>query len=137
MKRSDVIVIGAGPAGMMAAIAAAQNGKKVILLEGTSQLGKKLSITGGGRCNVTNARDISDFFDVVVRNYKFLYTPFYSFTNEMLMDFFVNEEVDLQVEEDMKVYPKSHSSKDVIDAMQRVLERSGVQSLKSAKVRDI
>ncbi|KDR95151.1 hypothetical protein SAMN02745945_00478 [Peptoclostridium litorale DSM 5388] len=137
MKKSEVIVIGAGPAGMMAAIAAAQNGKKVLLLEGTSQLGKKLSITGGGRCNVTNARDISDFFDKVVRNHKFLYTPFYSFTNEMLMDFFMNEGVDLQIEEDMKVYPKSHSSKDVIEAMQRVLERSGVQVLKSAKVSDI
>ncbi len=137
MGKNEVIVIGAGPAGMMAANTAAQNGKNVTLLEGTSQLGKKLSITGGGRCNLTNSRDISDFFDMVVRNHKFLYTPFYSFSNEMLMDFFANEGMELAVEEDMKVYPKSHNAKDIIDAMQNVLKRNGVKILKSAKVNDI
>ena len=137
MGKNEVIVIGAGPAGMMAANTAAENGKNVTLLEGTSQLGKKLSITGGGRCNLTNSRDISDFFEMVVRNHKFLYTPFYSFSNEMLMDFFSNEGIELAVEEDMKVYPKSHNAKDVIDTMQNVLKRNGVEIVKAAKVKDI
>ena len=85
---SSVIVIGGGAAGMMAGIFAARNGKKVTLLEQNEILGKKLFITGKGRCNFTNACDVEDLFGNVVTNPKFLYSAFYSFSNQMVMDFF-------------------------------------------------
>ena len=79
---AKVIVVGGGPSGIMAAISAAQNNHKVTLIERNEFLGKKLKLTGGGRCNITNNRDIEDFFDKVVNNKKFLYSSFYSFTNK-------------------------------------------------------
>lgn len=82
---AKVIVVGGGPSGIMAAISAAQNNHKVTLIERNEFLGKKLKLTGGGRCNITNNRYIEDFFDKVVNNNKFLYSSFYSFTNEDLL----------------------------------------------------
>ena len=76
-----VIVIGAGPAGMMAAITASKNNNDVILLEANEKLGKKLFITGKGRCNVTNIKDISEFFDYIPGNPHFLYSALYTYTN--------------------------------------------------------
>ena len=81
-----VIVIGAGPAGMMAAMKAAKE-NEVILLDGNERIGKKLFITGKGRCNVTNAKDISEFFDYIPGNPHFLYSSLYRFTNEDTMKF--------------------------------------------------
>ncbi len=83
---SKVIVIGGGPAGMMAAVAAAENGHGVLLLEKNEKLGKKLYITGKGRCNVTNACGKDKFFDHIVSNPKFLYSAFYDCDNRKLMD---------------------------------------------------
>ncbi|EFG86114.1 hypothetical protein CLCAR_4275 [Clostridium carboxidivorans P7] len=84
---STVIVIGGGPAGMMAAIAASKK-HNTILIEKNEKLGKKLYITGKGRCNVTNAKDINDFFDYIPGNSTFLYSALYTFTNEDTMNFF-------------------------------------------------
>ncbi|MBQ3786750.1 MAG: NAD(P)/FAD-dependent oxidoreductase, partial [Lachnospiraceae bacterium] len=82
------IVIGGGPAGMMAAISAASKGDETLLLEKNEKLGKELFITGKGRCNVTNACDVTDFFDSVCSNPKFLYSAIYGFDNQSLMAFF-------------------------------------------------
>lgn len=79
---SNVIVIGAGAAGMMAAIAAAQNGNQVTVLEKNEKAGKKIYITGKGRCNITNACDVEELFNNVVTNKKFLYSAFYGFSND-------------------------------------------------------
>ena len=87
-RMSKVAVVGGGPAGMMAAIAAAESGHEVTLFEKNEKLGKKLFLTGKGRCNLTNAADISDFFPEVVRNPKFLYSAFYGFDNRSVCDFF-------------------------------------------------
>lgn len=80
-----VIVIGGGASGMMASLASSKN-NQVTLIERNDELGKKLKITGGGRCNITNNREIEDFFDKVVTNRKFLYSSFYSFTNRDLLN---------------------------------------------------
>lgn len=85
---SKVIVIGGGPAGMMAAYAAAESGHAVTLLEQNEKLGKKLFITGKGRCNLTNASDMEQLFANVVSNRKFLYSAFYSYDNEQVIFFF-------------------------------------------------
>ena len=85
---SKVIVIGGGAAGMMAAVRAAGKGHKVLLLEQNEKLGKKIYITGKGRCNLTNACETEDLFKNVLRNSKFLYSPFYSFSNAKTIDFF-------------------------------------------------
>ena len=104
---SKVIVIGAGPAGMMAAMTAANNGHEVTLLDGNERIGKKLFITGKGRCNVTNAKDISEFFDFIPGNPHFLYSALYTFTNEDTMNFFKNEGIKLKVERGDRVFPES------------------------------
>ena len=93
-----VIVIGAGPAGMMAAIYAAKNKNDVILLERNEKVGKKLFITGKGRCNVTNSKDISEFFDYIIGNPHFLYSALYTFTNENTIDFFESQGIRLKSE---------------------------------------
>ena len=85
---SEIIVAGGGAAGMIAAIFAARNGKQVTIIEQNEKLGKKLFITGKGRCNFTNACDVEELFSSVVSNPKFLYSAFYSFSNQMVMDFF-------------------------------------------------
>ena len=83
-----IIVVGGGAAGMMAAITAAENGCEVVLFEKNDRLGKKLFITGKGRCNLTNAGDADRFFQSVTTNSKFMYSPFYTFDNQMTIDFF-------------------------------------------------
>ena len=85
-----VIVIGGGAAGLMASISAAENGAQVMLIEKNNDLGKKLRITGKGRCNVTNACDTEDIFKNIPTNHRFLYSAIYSFTNYDVMDFFEN-----------------------------------------------
>ena len=103
---SSVIVIGGGPAGMMAAIKAAEEGNTVTVIEKNEKLGKKLYITGKGRCNVTNYKDISEFFDNIPGNPSFLYSSLYSYTNLDVMNFFQSEGVDLKVERGDRVFPK-------------------------------
>ncbi|CAM2980512.1 NAD(P)/FAD-dependent oxidoreductase [Hathewaya histolytica] len=133
---SKIIIIGGGPAGIMAAIAASKN-HSVILIEKNEKLGKKLFITGKGRCNVTNNKDISEFFDQVPRNSHFLYSSFYTFTNEDTKNFFENAGVKLKVERGDRVFPQSDKSSDIIKALECKLEQSNVTVLLNKKVSNI
>ncbi|MCI6676197.1 MAG: NAD(P)/FAD-dependent oxidoreductase [Clostridiales bacterium] len=121
-----IVVIGGGAAGMMAAIAAAKNGCHVDLFEKNEKLGKKIYITGKGRCNVTNASDMETVLSQVVTNRKFLYSAFYGFTNEDLMTLLERCGCRLKIERGNRVFPVSDKSSDVIAALQRELERLGV-----------
>lgn len=123
----DVLVIGAGAAGMMAAFAAASAGKKVLLLEKNEKAGKKIFITGKGRCNVTNACEVEDLFQNVVTNPKFLYSAFYNFDNQAVMDFFEREGCHLKIERGDRVFPVSDHSSDVIAALLRALKKQNVE----------
>lgn len=132
---SDVIIIGGGAAGMMAGIAAAKK-HKVTLIEKNEKLGKKMYITGKGRCNVTNAKDIAEFFDYIPGNSNFLYSSLYTFTNIDVMDFLNKAGVELKVERGDRVFPVSDKSSDIINAFQKELEIRGVNILLNLKVKD-
>lgn len=124
---SKVIVIGGGPAGMFAAYFAAKNGHKVTLLEQNEKLGKKLYITGKGRCNITNASDMEDLFANVCSNEKFLYSAFYSYTNDQVVDFFESYGLRTKVERGNRVFPVSDHSSDVIATLTKALKDVGVE----------
>lgn len=134
---SKVIVIGGGAAGAVAAIFAARNGHRVELYEKNEKIGKKLFITGKGRCNVTNAGDMDALFDAVKSNPKFLYSAFYSFTNEQAMDFFEELGVRLKVERGNRVFPESDHSSDIIHALKHELEQLGVEIHFCTEVKDV
>lgn len=124
---SKIVVVGGGAAGMMAAVAAARSGKNVLLVEKNEKLGKKLFITGKGRCNITNSADIEKLFSAVVSNPRFLYSSFYSLTNEQVIDFFEELGVKTKVERGGRVFPKSDHSSDVIRALEQEMKRLGVE----------
>ena len=124
---SKVAVIGGGAAGMFASIFAARNGNEVHLFEKNEKLGKKLFITGKGRCNVTNGADIETLLASVRTNPKFLYSAFYGYSNEMVMDFFEKEGCRLKVERGNRVFPVSDHSSDIISALERAMKRAGVR----------
>lgn len=132
-----VIVIGAGPAGMMAAITAAKNGNKVLLLDGNDKVGKKLFITGKGRCNVTNNKDISEFFDYITKNPNFLYSALYSYTNEDTINFFESQGIELKGERGGRVFPKSDKSSDIIKGFLKELKSSKIDIKLNSKVTKI
>lgn len=132
-----VLVIGGGAAGMMAAVAAAGNGAQVLLLEKNEKLGKKLFITGKGRCNITNAADLEDLFSAVASNPKFLYSSFYSFTNDQVISFFEELGVQTKVERGGRVFPVSDHSSDVIRALEREMDRLGVEIRLRTAVKDL
>lgn len=111
---------------MMAALAAAENGHSVVLLEKNEKLGKKLFITGKGRCNITNAGDMDALFENVVTNPKFLYSAFYAYDNFRVIDFFETHGVKTKTERGNRVFPVSDHSSDVITALSRALKRAGV-----------
>ena len=117
----DGIIIGGGPAGMFAAITAARRGQKVLLMEKNDRLGKKLMITGKGRCNVTNAADMEQLLRNVVTNPKFLYSSFYQFDNKAVMQLIEENGCELKVERGERVFPVSDHSSDVIKALQKAL----------------
>ncbi len=123
---SSVIIVGGGAAGMMAAYAAAEHGHRVILLEQNEKLGKKLFITGKGRCNVTNACEKDELLDHVVSNPKFLYSAFYDFDNVQMMELLREAGCPLKVERGERVFPESDRSSDVIAALQRLLKQNRV-----------
>ncbi|MCD7752546.1 MAG: NAD(P)/FAD-dependent oxidoreductase [Lachnospiraceae bacterium] len=124
---SSCIVIGGGAAGMMAAYRAAQRGHKVLLLEKNEKLGKKVYITGKGRCNLTNACDTEDFFSSVVTNPKFLYSAVYGFGPDDIVKLLNTYGCPTKVERGNRVFPVSDHASDVIFAMQRALKEVGVQ----------
>ena len=124
---SKVMIIGGGASGMMAAVHACRNGHEVHLLEKNEKLGKKLNITGKGRCNLTNACETEELFSAVMRNPKFLYSAFYTYTNQDVMDFFQELGVPLKTERGNRVFPVSDHSSDVIRALEKEMKRLGVK----------
>ncbi|WP_346887333.1 NAD(P)/FAD-dependent oxidoreductase [Clostridium sp. UBA1056] len=133
---AKVIVVGGGPAGIMAALSAAKN-NEVLLIERNNEIGKKLKLTGGGRCNITNNRPIEELFNKVVNNKKFLYSAFYTFSNENLLDYFSKNNLEYKVEYDEKVYTKSDKADDVIEVLKNDLLKSGVDILYNTMVEDL
>ncbi len=122
----DVIVIGGGPAGMMASITAVERGKKVALIEKNDTPGKKLLMTGGGRCNITNLCEVEEFIENVPRNHEFLYSALYSFPPSSVVEFFESSGVKTKVEENERVFPESDRSNDVLDALVDRINEAGV-----------
>ena len=132
-----VIVVGGGAAGMMAAIAAATAGHSVELLERNEKLGKKIYITGKGRCNVTNACDLDEFFTNIVSNEKFLYSSIYQFDNTAVMDFFESNGCPLKVERGNRVFPVSDHASDITKALADKMKTLGVKVVFHCKVEDL
>lgn len=137
MDGNQAVVIGGGAAGMMAAAAAAENGRPVILLEKNEKLGKKLYITGKGRCNVTNACERDKFFENIVSNPKFLYSAFHTFDNKRLENFLEENGCRLKEERGERVFPVSDHASDVTAAFERFLKKNGVQVRLRSEVRAI
>ncbi len=133
----QIIVIGGGAAGMLAAISAAEQGKQVLLIEKNEKLGKKLFITGKGRCNVTNACDTEGLFANVCTNSKFLYSAFYSYDNQAVMELLEKAGCALKVERGDRVFPVSDHSSDVIAALQRELQKRKVQIQYNTRVMEM
>lgn len=136
-KMSKIIVVGGGAAGMMAAWAAADSGHQVTLLEQNEKLGKKIYITGKGRCNLTNACDTEDLFLNIPRNPKFLYSAIYQFDNQAVMDFFRSHGLKLKTERGNRVFPESDHSSDVIKTLERALRDAGVSIRLNCRVSEI
>ena len=132
----DGIVIGGGPAGMFAAITAAQKGSRVLLLEANNRLGKKLLITGKGRCNVTNHCSSDEVLRNIPRNGRFLYSSMDAYPPERIMQFFEERGCALKTERGNRVFPVTDKSSSVLDCLKEELRRTGV-SVKTARVRDI
>ena len=121
-----VAIIGGGPAGMLAAYGAAQCGAEAELFEKNEKLGKKLFITGKGRCNITNSRDIEEFFENIPTNPKFLYSALYTLPNDALLGMLEENGLETKVERGGRVFPASDKSSDVIRTLERMLKKSGV-----------
>jgi predicted Rossmann fold flavoprotein len=136
MTNYDGIVIGGGPAGMFAAITAAQRGQKVLLLERNDRLGKKLLITGKGRCNVTNNCDLDEVLKNVPRNGRFLYSALNACPPGKMMDFFATAGCELKTERGNRVFPVSDRSQSVLEALQREMRRAGVE-IRTDRVKEI
>lgn len=132
-----VAVIGGGPAGIIAAGAAAERGHDVLLFEKNEQLGKKLFITGKGRCNITNAAPVEEFFDNIVTNRNFLYSSLYTFDNNAIIDLLGRYGLSTKVERGNRVFPKSDKSSDVIKAFKRYLDQVGVDIRLNSEVSHI
>ena len=132
-----VIVIGAGASGLMACIAASENGHEVILIDGNEKCGRKIYITGKGRCNVTNNCSVNEFIKNVITNPKFMYSSINNFTPSDTIEFFENRGVELVTERGNRVFPKSYKSSDIIDCLYNECKKNNVRiefNLKVTKV---
>lgn len=127
MEKDQVVVVGGGAAGMIAAVAAAERGRRVIIVEKNEKLGKKLYITGKGRCNVTNACGRDEFFEHIVSNPKFLYSAFHELDNDALMALLEDNGCSLKTERGERVFPDSDHASDVTAAFQRLLKKKRVE----------
>ena len=136
MMHYDGIVIGGGPAGLFAAMTAAQKGQRVLLLERNDRLGKKLLITGKGRCNVTNDCAADEVLKNVPRNGRFLFSAMNAFPPEKIMDFFATNGCPLKTERGNRVFPVSDRSQSVLEALQRAARAAGVE-IRTDRVREI
>ena len=135
---SKVIVVGGGAAGMMAAISAAESGADdVVIMEKNEKLGKKVYITGKGRCNITNDSDVENLLKNVRSNPKFLYSAFYTFDSYRMMEFLKSEGLKIKTERGNRVFPESDRSSDVIRTLKKALEKRKVKILLNTRVTDI
>ena len=134
---SKVIVIGAGPAGMMAAIMAARNGAEVHLLEKKDRVGKKMRITGKGRCNITNAADMQEILKNIPGNGSFLHSAFKAFDNQNVIQFFEDAGVPTKVERGGRVFPVSDRADDCVNAMLHALHEANVEIMSDTEVKHI
>ena len=125
MKHFDTIVIGGGPAGMMAAISSSFYGQKTLLLEKNKKLGKKLAGTGGGRCNVTNNGNLDDLMAGIPGNGRFLYSVFSQFDNYDIINFFTENGVKLKVEDHGRVFPATDKSRTIIETLEQKMKELG------------
>lgn len=134
MKHFDTIVIGGGPAGMMATIASAFYGQQTLLIEKNKRLGKKLAGTGGGRCNVTNNGSLDDLLAGIPGNGRFLYSVFSQFDNHDIIAFFEDNGVKLKVEDHGRVFPKTNKSRTIIQALEDKIQELGATILTNTEV---
>ena len=132
-----VVIIGGGPAGMMAAITASSNGNKVILIEKMKSLGRKLLITGKGRCNITSSLPIEEFIKNTPGNGKFLYSCFQNFTNNDIIKFLKEEGLEVKEERGNRIFPVTDRSKDVLECFERKLKKNNVEIHYNEKVEKI
>ena len=133
----DVIIIGGGPAGMLAGISAAKSGNKVTIIEKMNSCGKKLLITGKGRCNITNSTDIKGFIENTPCNGRFLYGALNNFDNNDIINLLENEGVKTKVERGGRVFPVSDKSQDVLNALLRILKKLDVEILTNTEIKKI
>ncbi len=133
----DVIVIGGGPSGLMAAIAAGEKGAKVLLIDKGEKLGRKLAISGGGRCNVTNRLPVEEIIKHLPGNGKFLYSAFSIFSNEDIIKFFEKLGIALKEEDHGRMFPVSNKAQSVVDALLDQLENLRVKVYKNSPVADV
>lgn len=133
----DVVVIGGGPAGMLAAISASNQGDNITIIEKMNALGKKLCITGKGRCNITSSLPIDEFIKNIPGNGKFLYSAFQNFTNQDIINLLKEEGLETKVERGNRVFPVTDRASDVRDALIRVLKKQNVKIITNAKVEEI
>ena len=132
-----VVVIGGGPAGIMSAISAKKTGAEVVIIEKMNSLGKKLLITGKGRCNITSSIDISEFINNVPGNGRFLYSAFQNFSNEDIIKFMESHNVKVKEERGNRIFPVSDCSKDVLDAFYDELRKVGVKVITNSRATNI
>ncbi|MBS4222818.1 NAD(P)/FAD-dependent oxidoreductase [Lederbergia citrea] len=133
----DVIIIGGGPSGLMASIAAAENKAKVLLIDKGNKLGRKLAISGGGRCNVTNRLPIDEIIRHIPGNGRFLYGAFSVFNNEDIIRFFENLGIELKEEDHGRMFPVSDRAQSVVDALLTRMEELGVEVRVNSPVKDV
>lgn len=132
-----IAVIGGGPAGILAAGIIGSRGKDVVLIEKNDRLGKKLFITGKGRCNITNAAPIDEFFDFINTNKNFLYSSLYTFTNENIIELLNDFGLKTKIERGNRVFPESDKSSDVIKALEKFLDKNKVRIMLKSNVTSI
>lgn len=134
---SKILIVGGGAAGMFASIFAGRNGNEVHVFEKNEKLGKKLFITGKGRCNLTNSSEMENVFESVQRNRKFLYSSFYGFTNHDVIDFFEKAGMPIKIERGNRVFPLSDRSSDVIKTLKGEMKKAGVEVHLNKKVENL
>lgn len=137
MMKYDVLVIGGGPSGLMAAIAAGQQGARVLLVDKGDKLGRKLAISGGGRCNVTNRLPVDEIIKHIPGNGRFLYSAFSEFSNEDIISFFENLGIKLKEEDHGRMFPVTDKAQSVVDALLKELKQLNVEIRTNEPVQDV
>lgn len=128
----DVIVIGGGPSGLMATYAAAKSGASTLLIDKGSKLGRKLAISGGGRCNVTNRKPIDELIQFIPGNGRFLYSALAQFDNQSIIDLFTGFGIPLKEEDNGRMFPVTDKAQDVVNTLLRAIEDLGVEIRKKS-----